>query len=68
MGFTTSIDEALKDIAESITLNDSRIQKFKSSYNAVLDLLKKDEEFFAKYENAINIFPQGSARLGLCQI
>lgn len=64
MGFTTNIDEALKDIAESITLNDSRIQKFKSSYNAVLDLLKKDEEFFAKYEKLINIFPQGSARLG----
>ena len=64
MGFTTNIDETLKDIAESITLNDSRIQKFKSSYNAILDLLKKDEKFFAKYENAINIFPQGSARLG----
>lgn len=64
MSFTTNIDETLKDIAESITLNDSRIQKFKFSYNAVLDLLKKDEEFFAKYENAINIFPQGSARLG----
>lgn len=64
MSFTTNIDETLKDIAESITLNDSRIQKFKSSYNAVLDLLKKDEEFFAKYEKLINIFPQGSARLG----
>lgn len=64
MGFTTNIDETLKDIAESITLNDSRIQKFKSSYNAVLELLKKDKVFFAKYENAINIFPQGSARLG----
>lgn len=64
MSFTTNIDETLKDIAESITLNDSRIQKFKFSYNAVLDLLKKDEEFFAKYEKLINIFPQGSARLG----
>lgn len=64
MSFTTNIDEALKDIAESITLNDSRIQKFKSSYNAILDLLKNDKAFFAQYENKISIFPQGSARLG----
>lgn len=64
MRYTENIDKTLSDIAESIELNDSRLEQMKSSYNAILDLLKKDTEFFAQFEDVIEIFPQGSARIG----
>lgn len=63
MRFVDNIDNALRDIAESIELSDTRLEKMKSSYNAILDLLKHDD-FFSKFEKLIDIFPQGSARLG----
>ncbi|MEE3411486.1 MAG: nucleotidyltransferase [Treponema sp.] len=63
MAFDTNYEETLQNIAESIELPDSNLKRLQDSYNAILNLLKYDP-FFSAYEDKIEIFPQGSVRLG----
>ena len=55
MKYTEDIESTLQDIAESIELNEARLEKIQSSYNGILSILKKDEQFFSKYEDRIKM-------------
>lgn len=56
------LDDLLNRIGEKLQLNQTRIEKAEQSYNAVSEWLKEDKIFFNEYD--INIYPQGSYRLG----
>ena len=53
-------EELLARIAQELQLNRTRIEKMESAYNAVSELLKKDEDFFDGL--VIEIYAQGSKR------
>lgn len=54
-------EELLARIAQELQLNSTRIEKMESAYNAVSDLLKKDDDFFDGL--VIEIYAQGSKRI-----
>jgi hypothetical protein len=55
-------DELLARIAQELQLDKTRLERMESAYNAVADLLKKDEDFFKDLE--IEVYAQGSKRIG----
>ena len=55
-------EELLARIAQQLELDPSRRGRMESAYNAVFELLKKDEDFFNDIE--IELYPQGSKRIG----
>ncbi|MEQ9120664.1 cyclic GMP-AMP synthase DncV-like nucleotidyltransferase [Fulvivirga sp.] len=54
-------EELLARIAQELQLNRTRIEKMESAYNAVSEVLKKDEDFFDGL--VIEIYAQGSKRI-----
>ncbi|UCS93276.1 nucleotidyltransferase [Echinicola marina] len=54
-------EELLARIAQELQLNKTRLERMKSAYNAVSELLKNDEDFFEGLE--IEIYAQGSTRI-----
>ena len=59
---TAQIDDLLARAAEKLQLDKSRKEKIESSYQAVQDVLEKDEPFFKNIE--FEVYPQGSVRIG----
>ncbi|WP_343748013.1 nucleotidyltransferase [Fluviicola sp.] len=55
-------EELLARIAHQLELNPTRAERMVTAYNAVFELLKKDEAFFAGVE--IELYVQGSKRIG----
>lgn len=55
-------EELLARIAQELQLDNSRISRMESAYNAVSDLLKNDNDFFDGL--VIEIYAQGSKRIG----
>ena len=55
-------EELLARIAHQLELNPTRAERMESAYNAIFELLKKDEAFFAGVE--IELYVQGSKRIG----
>lgn len=55
-------EDILTKIAVSLELDETRTQRMKSAYNAVYDILKKDEIFFSKVD--FLVYPQGSKAIG----
>ncbi len=55
-------EELLARIAQELQLDKTRLEKMETAYNAVYDLLKKDETFFQDLE--VEIYAQGSKRIG----
>jgi len=55
-------EELLARIAHQTELNATRAERMEAAYNAVYNLLKKDEGFFAGLE--IELYVQGSKRIG----
>ncbi|MGV3629872.1 MAG: SMODS domain-containing nucleotidyltransferase [Bacteroidota bacterium] len=55
-------EELLARIAQQLELDSTRRERMESAYNAVYDLLKKDEDFFDDIE--IELYAQGSTRIG----
>ena len=55
-------EDLLARIAQELQLDDSRLQRMETAYNAVFDLLKKDETFFGNLD--IELYPHGSIRIG----
>lgn len=55
-------EELLARIAQELQLDNTRIERMESAYNAVYDLLKKDEKFFEGLD--VEIYAQGSKRIG----
>ena len=56
------IDDLLNRIGEKLQLNETRREKAEQTYKAVSKWLQEDKLFFGIYD--INIYPQGSYRLG----
>lgn len=56
------LDDLLNRIAVKLQLDRSRREKAETSYSAVIRFLENDEKFFSNLD--INIYPQGSYRLG----
>ncbi|TQO36468.1 hypothetical protein GQ41_1046 [Arenibacter algicola] len=55
-------EDLLTRIAVSLELDETRKQRMESAYNAVYDILKKDEAFFSKVD--FMVYPQGSKAIG----
>lgn len=55
-------EELLARIAQELELDKTRKEKMETTYNAVSDVLKKDNEFFKDLD--IVVYPQGSVRIG----
>lgn len=55
-------EELLARIAQQLELNPTRAERMEKAYNAIFELLKKDEAFFAGVE--IELYVQGSKRIG----
>ena len=55
-------EELLARIAQKLQLDKSRLERMESAYNAVAELLKKDEDFFDGL--IIEVYAQGSKRIG----
>lgn len=55
-------EELLARIAQELQLDRSRSDRMETAYNAVSDLLKRDNDFFDKLE--IEVYAQGSKRTG----
>lgn len=55
-------EDILTRIAVSLELDDTRKQRMESAYNAIYDILKKDEVFFSKVD--FLVYPQGSKAIG----
>ena len=51
-------EELLARIAQELQLDKTRLERMETAYNAVADLLKKDNDFFD--ELIIEIYAQGS--------
>jgi len=55
-------EDILTKIAVSLELDETRKQRMESAYNAVYDILKKDDIFFSKVD--FLVYPQGSKAIG----
>lgn len=55
-------EELLARIAQELQLDKTRLERMETAYNAVYDLLKKDETFFEDLD--VEIYAQGSKRIG----
>lgn len=55
-------EELLARIAQELQLDKTRLDRMESAYNAVSELLKKDDTFFKNLD--IEIYAQGSKRIG----
>lgn len=55
-------EELLARIAQELQLDKSRAERMETAYNAVADLLKRDNDFFENLE--IEVYAQGSKRIG----
>ncbi|WP_271767912.1 nucleotidyltransferase domain-containing protein [Aquimarina algiphila] len=55
-------EDILTRIAVSLELDDTRKQRMESAYNAIYDILEKDEVFFSKVD--FLVYPQGSKAIG----
>lgn len=55
-------DDLLNRIAAKLQLDQTRRDNAERSYKAVTEFIENDEEFFSKFK--LNIYPQGSYRLG----
>ncbi|WP_339896332.1 nucleotidyltransferase [uncultured Algibacter sp.] len=55
-------EDILTRIAVSLELDETRIQRMESAYNAVYDVLKNDDDFFSKID--FLVYPQGSKAIG----
>ncbi|MCK0145823.1 nucleotidyltransferase [Arenibacter sp. F26102] len=55
-------EDLLTRIAVSLELDETRKQRMDSAYNAVYDILEKDEVFFSKVD--FLVYPQGSKAIG----
>ncbi len=55
-------EDILTRIAVSLELDETRKQRMESAYNAVYDILEKDEVFFSRVE--FLVYPQGSKAIG----
>lgn len=55
-------EDILTRIAVSLELDETRKQRMESAYNAVYDILEKDELFFSKVD--FLVYPQGSKAIG----
>jgi hypothetical protein len=55
-------EELLARIAHELQLDQSRIERMERAYNAVYELIKKDDVFF--HDLDIEIYAQGSKRIG----
>ena len=55
-------EELLARIAQELQLDKTRLERMETAYNAVADVLKKDEDFFNDLE--IEVYAQGSKRIG----
>lgn len=55
-------EDILTRIAVSLELDETRNQRMESAYNAIYDVLKKDDNFFSKIE--FLVYPQGSKAIG----
>lgn len=55
-------EELLARIAQELQLDKTRLEKMETAYNAVAEVLKKDDEFFNDLE--IEVYAQGSKRIG----
>jgi len=60
--YFTQREELLARIAQELQLDKSRSDRMETAYNAVSDLLKRDNDFFDKLE--IEVYAQGSKRTG----
>lgn len=64
MNFLDDSEYALQCIVDSIRLDDRQLDKMKSSFRAITNLLANDKRYFAQFENKIEVYAQGSASLG----
>ncbi len=55
-------EDILTRIAVSLELDETRKQRMESAYNAVYDILEKDDLFFSKVD--FLVYPQGSKAIG----
>lgn len=55
-------EDLLARIAQSLELDKTRAERIETSYNAIYDVLKRDEIFFSKID--FLVFPQGSKAIG----
>lgn len=55
-------EELLARIAQELQLDKTRLERMESAYNAVAEVLKKDNEFFEDLD--IEVYAQGSKRIG----
>lgn len=55
-------EELLARIAQELQLDKTRLEKMETAYNAVAEVLKKDEDFFDGLD--IEVYAQGSKRIG----
>lgn len=55
-------EELLARIAQELQLDKTRLERMEQAYNAVSEILKKDDSFFKDLE--IEIYAQGSKRIG----
>lgn len=55
-------EDILTRIAVSLELDETRKQRMESAYNAIYDILEKDEIFFSKVD--FLVYPQGSKAIG----
>lgn len=64
MNFLDNPEIALQNIVDSIRLDETRLERMKTSFKAMTSLLASDKQFFAKYGRKIDIYAQGSASIG----
>lgn len=55
-------EDLLARIAQELQLDQTRLKRMESAFNAVAELLRKDEDFFNGLE--IEVYAQGSKRIG----
>ncbi|WP_111308560.1 nucleotidyltransferase domain-containing protein [Confluentibacter sediminis] len=55
-------EELLARIAQELQLDKTRLERMEQAYNAVSEVLKKDDTFFKDFD--IEIYAQGSKRIG----
>lgn len=60
--YTLQREELLARIAQELQLDKTRLERMETAYNAVAEVLKKDDDFFNDLE--IEVYAQGSKRIG----
>lgn len=60
--YTLQREELLARIAQELQLDKTRLERMETAYNAVGELLKKDDDFFNNLD--IDVYAQGSKRIG----